>query len=85
VPGGGWRRPYWRIDEKVSQRRFCCSESWNTNGAHLGNELVRLVFPASATPGVFARPSAAGCPAAGGRDIVQIVAVGSESASHSIP
>src|SRR5450755_3985827 len=58
--GGGDRNPYWRVDEKVSQRTLCISSSVSMNGAHLGKESVKLVLLPSATPGAFALVSGTG-------------------------
>src|ERR1022692_41593 len=58
--GGGERNPYWRGDEKVSQNTSRNSSRVSTNGAHLGKESVKLVLPASATPGALALVSATG-------------------------
>src|SRR5580692_8412335 len=79
--GGGGRSPYWRVEEKVSQRIWLCSSSCSMNGAHLGNELVSAVAPMSATPGLLALVSGIGAvvPVS---EVKKIVAVRSVSASH---
>src|SRR5579863_7312502 len=82
---GGGRSPYCLVDENVTHMSFDASDSLKTKGAHFGKELVKLVLPASATPGAFARPSAAGENWAGGRTPVHSVAVASVSASQSSP
>src|SRR4051812_40185141 len=81
---GGGRSPYWRIDDTVSHSSVCCSSSANVNGAHLGNELVRLVVALSATPGASAAASSTGLVAAGGSGVAHIFADGSLSASHDM-
>jgi len=72
---GGERRPYWRVDENVSQMRWFISSRSSMNGAHLGNELVSAVLPLSATPGLLAATSARG--ARPDSDVRKIVAVAS--------
>src|SRR6185312_13887370 len=79
---GGVRRPYCRVDEKVNQRTLLISSSFCTKGAHLGNELVSAVVVPSPTPGPLARASGIG--AVPDREVKNMVAVASVSASHDL-
>src|SRR5579871_3772869 len=79
---GGERSPYCRVEENVTQMIWCISSSFWMNGAQRGYELVRTVLPLSATPGLFAFVSGIG--AAPPREVRNIVAVGSVSASHDL-
>src|SRR5579863_583895 len=81
---GGARRPYCRVEEKVSQTSCCCSVSCSTNGAHFGNELVSAVAPMSATPGPLALASGIGEVPPLEIEVRNIVAVASVSASHDL-
>src|ERR1700726_3770314 len=77
---GGERSPYWRVEENVSQTILSSSSSCSTKGAHLGNEFVSAVLPASATPGPLALASATAA-AFGASGAMYILAVASVSAS----
>src|SRR5882724_4512296 len=81
---GGGRRPYWRIDDTVSHSKDWPSASWNVNGDHFGNELVRSVVPLSATPGPLALAISTGLVVSGGSGVAHILADGSLSALQPV-
>src|SRR6185437_12378580 len=80
--GGGGRRPYWRVDEKVSHTSLSSSLRLETKGDHLGNELVSAVVVLSAIPGPLALASMTGFAPPLEIEVRKMVAVASVSASH---
>src|SRR5450631_4176569 len=84
LEGGGARRPYCRVEEKVNQTSCCCSVSLSMNGDHFGNELVSAVVAPSATPPLLALSSAIGALPPLEIDVRNMVAVASVSPSQDL-